>query len=156
MKRYSICNNSGVVLVTAKKNMNYILIGGVAAALTLIDMFNFQKTNTYNFNMITVNILCITAYLMYLFLVHIGVKLLRKITFISKIEINTDNIKLHSGMLKLTLDIENLIVDDNLSEAYKKKVTNKFNTNEPCMLILEKDNKRIGLIVDKSELSKLN
>lgn len=159
MKRIYTSDNAGITIKIAQKQVNYFLIGALSVILTLIDIIVNIKSggqlSKINIDNVSLTLVCIVTYIFYIILVRTAVWLCRSLTYATKMDILVGKVVLHMGFLSLTLDTNELIVEDNLPEQSKNNILSNYLVNNPGFIILDKNDKKISLVVSQDELSKL-
>ena len=149
LRKYSTSKNSGVELDLSTMGINYNLVGGISASLTLFWAFFMAPNN------LTSDVLIYFALEKYLLIVLCFIvyeKVMLKMKFPYKLKIEEDGLVIQfkiGGSKKINVD--QFLIDNAVDRSILNNL--KFKVNKPVGLLTYFDGKELILIVEEEEIS---
>ena len=147
--------NKGVSLIPAKKHINYILLCGLALTFAILDAFKLLQGIPVILSRNYLILTDLTVYTIYYFIIFAAFKILDYLTMPSKISIAEKGVNIHIGLFTFNVNYSDIILDENASSRGLEHIFKRYKADHPVLLTLKKENRRVVLVLDKSESDKL-
>lgn len=155
MYKVKTSENNGVTLQIANKDLNFMLIGGLSALLSLLDSLRLQSILVNNYELHIIVIVIAMVYVMYTCIVSLLIIGMRKLFVPSKIDIIDDKVVLKSCLFTLKADIREFIITDD-DAAKNEDLMRNYKVVKPAIITLQRNDGNLSIPIDASELSKLS